>query len=88
MDAFISKQTNAVYGFMELVVFKGYPLSCCECPILRKYITLKGISRKTLMKYLHATGEAIQEKIRKKIATEMKFGLMIDGWDAGRGVHW
>ena len=87
MDQHVSKLAASVFGHMELVILKGVPFANCEDPIHRKYSTLNGISQKTLQKYMHLTGEEVQKKLREKMLTGVKFGIMLDGWDAGSGTH-
>ena len=89
LDKFVSRKAMSIYGWIDFCVTKSLPFTICEDDSFRKYTNIENICYKTLMKYCHAVSNVVETKISEKLKQpDMKFGIMIDGWDAGGGTHY
>jgi hypothetical protein len=93
MDTFVKKKPKVTdeitewYAWMLLVVQKFQPFSIIEDPIFRAFrgSTYK-FSRRNLRRLMDKVGSNVNDQIKLELSS-IKFGLLLDSWDAGNGTH-
>jgi hypothetical protein len=79
------KMTNAekeMFGWIELLVMKNFPLTFVDCPFVRSQSKLRSVCSKTVRKHIFALVDVVRETIKSKLSTS-KFVVMFDGWTEG-----
>ena len=82
MNKFVQRKVSGrawnVYRWLEWVIMDDHPFTFVEKPLTRKNSSLEDITRVTLLKYMHALGIEVENKIKRMLPTT--FGLIVDGW--------
>ena len=80
----VSPKARQMEAWIDLVVKCNMSTSVCEDPIMRKHIKEKGISRKTLRKYLIKLADIVGLVISDQIGPG---NCIADGWSCA-GIHY
>eukprot|EP00977_Amphora_coffeiformis_P019181 scaffold7007_cov146-Amphora_coffeaeformis.AAC.1 len=80
----ISPKARQMETWVELVVKCNMSTSICEDPTMRKHVKEKGISRKTLRKYLIKLADIVGLVISDQIGPG---NCIADGWSCA-GIHY
>jgi len=80
----VSPFAKQLHAWIDIVVKCNMPLSVCENEIMRSHISVKGMSRKTLRKYIIMLADIVGLVIQDKIGPGC---CVADAWSCA-GVHY
>jgi hypothetical protein len=75
----VSPEATTIYRWLELIVVRDECFSVCEDSFMQRVLSLKAVSRSTIMKYLNLVATKVKEKMASIIPN--RFGVIIDGND-------
>ncbi len=73
----VSPEAITIYRWLEFIVVRNEPFSVCEDSFLQRALSLKGLTRPTIMKYLSSVTRKVKEKLKDIIPN--RFGVILDG---------
>lgn len=70
-----------MFSWIEFIVTKNIPFSFVDDELVRKTVRLEKICSNTLLKYMAALSNQVENKLKESLPR--KFGIGFDGWTEG-----